>query len=657
MKINYNKIINIKKIKDLNNYNINKPLYNNNYLFHYLILLNNLEGLKLIRFPIYIENNYNLNGIHLAAHDKNFKILYYLIENYNEYIYNKNIDDYTFVDFLDINDIIKLIKKYNNNIKWKYLLNNNILKELLYKTSYKNILVLLKFPFIKNFNLILYSLIRNNNINENELINIFNLYTNKKINYLGYIYSNFIHYIIQYRPNNNIIKYLIERKFIFDMFDSRTRKSIIDICIEHSVDINVIELLINYILKTDNKYYKKQNNFYLNNIIHIILINRINDFIDDSFTIKILNKFKNSNSWHQVNIFKLSPLEIILNLNFNIYSKIIIDNNIHINLKLTNKIINYLNKKEELLKENNLYDNYIKWINLYKSLPNYNIKKNYVITKKYKYARYNLFSNLPIDILLFTICIYNKYNNLYLPMLNNNNINYNLTIDNINFFSIPNQIYPWIIYYDDLSNNFFIHSNLNILINIHKNKYSTINKRFGFLFLSINYHGSYHANIIIYDFKNMIIERFEPYGYFKNDNLDKILEEELTWNTNFKYYKPKYFMNSNGFQSVSDETNNSNIKSGDIGGFCLAWCFWYLESKILNENVKSKTLVKLLFNKINNSEYKFSEYIRNYANNLNKQKNKILLNIGINKNHFYNKIYNNNKIYDYINHFFYNLSN
>jgi len=295
-----------------------------------------------------------------------------------------------------------------------------------------------------------------------------------------------------------------------------------------------------------------------------------------------------------------------------------------------------------------------KWIELYKKLDNYEIPNNIVKLKKYKYAYYNLFNSSEKDILLLTIYICNKYNNLYLPLINNKNINYQTYLDNFDFFTIPSELYPWIIYYDEISNSVFIHSNLNALINIQKNKN---NKRFGFIFLSLlTISGIKHANILIYDFKKLTIERFEPYGYFKNYNLDIILNEELTWNTNFKYYSPKKFMNFNGFQNVSDENNNINIKKGDIGGFCLAWCFWYLESKMLNKNIKSKVLTKLLFKKINNSKYKFSEYIRNYANYLNKQKNKILTSIGVNKTNIYNKVYNNKNVFNYINKFFNNFN-
>lgn len=653
MKINYNKIINIKNVQDLKYFELNKPIYNNNYLFHYLILLDNLEGLKLHKFPIYMENNYGLNGIQLAAQEKNFKILYYLIENYKDYIYNKNKGKRTFINYLDIKELIKLIKKYKKTIKWKYLINEQILTELIYTSNYNDLLFLLKFSFIKKFNNIIYILLRNIKITDIELIKIFDLYTNKEINYLGYKSYNFIHYVLEYKESDNIIKYLMNRKLKFDYFDMRTRNSIIDIAIKSELTQETIELLINYLISSDKNFENKQNNNYLDNIIHIILLNRIQNLIDDDFTIKLLSKFKKSSLWHQVNIDKFTPLGLIMNLNFELYSNIISNNKIKINNKLLKKLKMIINNITDLLKKNKLYENYNKWINFYDKLLNYDIPKNMVKLKKYKYAQYNLFDPTEKEILLITIYICNKYNNLYLPTIKNSNDK--IYLNNFYFFTLPtSELYPWIIYYDELLNSAFIHSNLNGLINIQKNKN---NKRFGFIFLSIaTRSGGKHANILIYDFKKLTIERFEPYGYLQDNNLDNILNEELTWNTGFKYYSPKKFMNVNGFQNVSDETNNINIKKGDVGGFCLSWCYWYLESKILNENIEPKKLVKLLFKKINNSKYKFSEYIRNYANYLNKQKNKILIKSGINKINIYDYIQNNENILNYINNFFNNLN-
>ena len=113
MKIDFKKIINIKTNKNLNNFILNKPIFQKNYLFHYLIELNNLDALKLKKWPIYIENNDGLNGFHIATRiDSKLKILEYLIETYPEYIYNRNFKREAFTVYLQAEQFIPLIKKY-----------------------------------------------------------------------------------------------------------------------------------------------------------------------------------------------------------------------------------------------------------------------------------------------------------------------------------------------------------------------------------------------------------------------------------------------------------------------------------------------------------------------------------------------------------------
>ena len=112
MKIDFETIIKLKSNKKLKKFNIKKPLFLNNYLFHYLILVNNLEALKLTTFSIYIENTDNLNGFQLAAKEDKYEILCYLIEEYSDYIYNVNSKEETFINYLQMKTLIKLMKKY-----------------------------------------------------------------------------------------------------------------------------------------------------------------------------------------------------------------------------------------------------------------------------------------------------------------------------------------------------------------------------------------------------------------------------------------------------------------------------------------------------------------------------------------------------------------
>ena len=140
-----------------------------------------------------------------------------------------------------------------------------------------------------------------------------------------------------------------------------------------------------------------------------------------------------------------------------------------------------------------------------------------------------------------------------------------------------------------------------------------------------------HANILIYDYKLMTIERFEPYGNTASIDglIDDVLEEELTWSTGLKYLRPNSYLPGAGFQSISDEQNIMHQKRGDFGGFCLAWCLWYLETKLKNPDIESKTLVEKLINKLNKLDIFFIEYIRNYSNKINKKRIEYMKQSGI----------------------------
>ena len=62
----------------------------------------------------------------------------------------------------------------------------------------------------------------------------------------------------------------------------------------------------------------------------------------------------------------------------------------------------------------------------------------------------------------------------------------------------------------------------------------------------------------------------------------------------------------------------------EIGGFCLAWCNWYLESRITNPNVHPKKLIVKLNKKLINNNIPIIEYIRSYSSKIDKARVKIM---------------------------------
>lgn len=157
-----------------------------------------------------------------------------------------------------------------------------------------------------------------------------------------------------------------------------------------------------------------------------------------------------------------------------------------------------------------------------------------------------------------------------------------------------------------------------------------------------------HANIIIFDKRTGILERFEPYGevpYLETNKLDMILEKKLgrifkkylkKKGKVFKYNRPSSEVS---FQILSSDTENIVRKLGDPKGFCLAWTLWYLEMRIKNPEVEPKQLIKRAKDAITRTGkgvYAYIDFIRNYANELDNGKNKFLKETGIKDIDIYN---------------------
>jgi hypothetical protein len=154
-----------------------------------------------------------------------------------------------------------------------------------------------------------------------------------------------------------------------------------------------------------------------------------------------------------------------------------------------------------------------------------------------------------------------------------------------------------------------------------------------------------HANILVYDKLKNVLERFEPYGiipYVDSDNLDIFIHKigiECI-NKNITYIKPSDMFDSLGPQVISDDSNYNIRKLGDPNGYCLAWTLWFLELRINNPDITAKEIMKnnigsIIKSNAVNADKLFINFIRNYAANLDKEKNKFMINANININSIY----------------------
>lgn len=646
MKIDINNISNIKNKKQLNKYSLDKPLFLNNYLFHYLIILNNFTALKLHRFPIYKENEDRLSGFHLAAKTMNdtnsLDMLKYLIKEYPEYAGNINNNYECFLHYLPINDKIKELVEYSNKIKsnidWPRLFNlldkrrESLVSLILRNGSNKLILWMVSNIDIywKKINKnSIFQAVFNDNLKDNDIIEIFEK-IDKKCKGVLHITNDYGENLVAptiYKMRYDLIKYLHRKNLKFDYYsyihDRASHVLIYSIRIES--DNNKNFKISKYIWKIiKDKHDFSETDYYKNNLVGEIFNNIfLNNFKYNKFFDEIILK---CDVWNRKNVSCETNTDLIMKLDYKTFHKLI----------PKNAVVDYTSVPKE-------------WTEFIKKFKKEESQTD-VKLDNYKFSDNNKFNSTADDICLFLYILEQKHKNLYVPKyLKDFRLDgywdFGMTID-------PDFInYPFIIFYDD-NNNYQIHPYLNMLMEKERKrkKYD-----FGVVFVSYRFEkaSSLHAQLLIYDFSKNTIEHFNPYGNTQiiNSCVDETFQKELTFNTGFDYIPLSKYLPVSGFQFISDETNKMNVKPGDIGGFCLAWCFWYLEHRILNKDVDQKILVRKLLDKLLKKYNSYSIYIRNYANHINEDRLKLLEKIGIDKQ----RLTNNNRsskelddIYDFI---------
>ena len=621
MKIDFKKIINIKNKSDLKDFDIMEPIFQNNYLFHYLIYLNNFDALKLNEFPVFKENEDDLNGFHMAAKYSNLEILCYLIETYPDYIYNRNNHNETFADYVEYEQFSILISKYPK-IMWDELITKKIFHGIVSSLSYNELKKFLDIYDIKptTKNQYLIGILKNKMKTEDK-IKLLEKYSDEELNIKNELGEGLI-FVPILEDDMKLFDYLIKRKVDIDYYSWMHTFNPLRKALSHDIMLNIYSMSKKLIGIIDIQRQYEILDKYLENIGHFVLNSRISYLqtvhdmnINYDPDMMILNHMTDMN-WNQMNVEKITPLELISELDYKIFSEILIKNKVLISPAVLEKL--------DKTKTN------ILWLKLFKSLGIYKEKKDDIILDENKYSHSTLFQSTFKDVGIFSIYMTDNYPNLYLPNMESYMVK-NLTFSDTFPFSDSiiekEPVFPWTIcYYSQYE--YYIHPYLNNLINAERRKGD---KRFAVVFLSIIYDKILHANILIYDFKKLTVERFEPYGNSSavDTEMDDVLEEELTWSTGLKYIRPSDYLPVAGFQTISDENNLENQKAGDFGGFCLAWCLWYLENRIKNPDVEPNILVEKIINKLAKMDIKFSEHIRNYSNKINEKRVKLMSSIGI----------------------------
>ena len=689
-------MIDLKKIHKLNSksdfekfikkHPIDEPVYIGNYLFHYLIIYNKFKTLKMSNHPIYKENDEGMAGVHLAAkigeEIKNFEILDFILKNYSDYVYNVNFFSFNFINYLGVSDkVLNLIKK-NKNIDWFRLFihkatdsDSTYLSRIFLSGSFKfieyvydNFLKDMMNSMIKNENYeinkyqqIFTMLIENLNIKNEDLIKFYDKIDNKILNSIAFKGSSMILFAIKFR-NLQVIKYLVEKKeVILDRFDqvNTSHPLIFAYQLEKESGSDKNKEITKYIwkkIKPNVDWHETDANG--ENIAFRILDTKVeNNELNNPLT-KLEFDILNSNDvWDRLNVEKYTILSQLINFDFKKYSVVLKGKNLDLEVKNGDG--------DNILQETEKMGNY-EWNSYFKKLKKRNKngdsklgKCTDINLKNYKYSDHNVFQAFFYNLALGFIHLDRKYKNLYFPKyvkVNNSyptfstlfNGAFGRKIDEYNNF-------PFIIFWDN-ENKYHIHPSLNMLM---KNAMNEKKYDFGIVFVSVDARvglekdkGSFHANILIYNFKTETIEYFEPYGKSGvREDIHRILKEELCWNTGFKYLEPNDYLPVSSFQYLAFENNNYYLKPGDFGGFCLAWCFWYTEHRILNPSVEPKMLVNKLINRILKGKYNLVDYIRNFANDFHINIMKLLKEIGIKKERITNlhfKSREEDKIFSFI---------
>jgi len=375
----------------------------------------------------------------------------------------------------------------------------------------------------------------------------------------------------------------------------------IDLLLDHGADVNM----------KDKK---------LNSILHIAIEeNKTNHWLPAAILLKIANKANT----HDKNIYNVSPMELLKQ--YQLLSGIIKDNtkNITISESISESTSDSANDQ----------------------------KREY---SKHKYGLFNA------DIrhgCIYTQIFLQKFNNLTIPSDTLTNIEIEKKrLDTMNFYRtkpgrlITDLLYGFvdnsqsllpyvIVYYDDYTNySYYDDYDYDDV----DDKIVDKNKRFVMFKLSLiiqdDTHYVLHANMLLLDRNTHIIYRFDPYGgkmnmtMIENKNVDEYIKNKFK---KYKYTSPTTYQEKARFQLISNESEPENKRFGDPFGYCLAWCYWFIE--IIMEETSKDTLKEIDMEKILNNEFdkllkkyvSLTDFIRDYAISLDTMKNEYLKKHGV----------------------------
>ena len=566
-------------------------------------------------------------------------------------------------------DIIKdLIKTNYKILNFKNLLEKNLLQLLILIDNLNTyILEVLQFIYIKNksfLNKIILHIDKTNNNFIDLLIILIN--KNNNLNSNEDAKYNFI------KPLLNILIFLFKINSLSQLIINKLCIKIDNddflLYILKNININNIEITqtINNHLCIDILFFKN----HIKSFKHIINVASLINFknVDDNMIFTLVNSVNQDIPKLIIELLNKSNLLHLRDINNNnivllFIKKFNIDSDLILNL--LKNLNNYDIIFEKNTNNESIYD-FIKNNESFKKLNIKDIQKKYNFSKIKKLICCNtnigIFNSDTLHNIIYTYMIITKYKKKL-----------DFCFDNYDKTKQINEIFKLEISHTDkniydilnlyISNFFSFHSHLIIwknkntyyindfLINYLKNKcIDNYKKRFIYVKLSIVIaeKNIRHANLILIDNKYKLVERFEPYGDIYNESiigLDNLIKIKIADVINYKFNLVQTYP---GYQTKTVEYNNNYKSYGDPGGYCLAWCFLFLEVRLLYDNLSSNEVINLIniyiqsnfqldFKDIltDNQLNKFMIFIRYYGYSLDQYKNKLMNKFDITLNTIY----------------------
>ena len=627
---------------------------NGTTILYNLIKFNKIEILKLV-----INNNYSKIGIDILDKKdiKGRTSLHYCVlfnnKEATEFILKNNGDPFIkdklgsniffYCIKYDRTDILFILFKNYNNFKMRNKEGESLLQSSINYSNQKSIDFLVENTNIDldnqtyEFGLTaLHQLTVNNDINNiKKLVD-----KGANIEISDYLGNNLIHFSIM-EKNNKLISYFLKIDKIDLNFPNLNGNTPLHLYLidNNEFDDEILKMLI---LKTNLNI----QNYDGNSIIHLLSERGLLEKNKEILKNKVLNIFiQNYNGKTVYSEFKNS--DFLINLASESFFNNLTEKNLIVDWekecakarenKNMEKINDCLKKIESVIKKEN------------RSIPK---------TKKIKFDLESgiilkdcFFSGFPIDTLFGILWLKKKYPKINLvldfPLSTSDSIEnfYKKMGTNMDFqLDFINSMIIWSyqkIYFPEYFDT--------VLKNILSKNPSVIIVPIG-----IETSQGAHTNILFWNVKSNILERFEPNGKnppinfnYNSELLDNILLEKFKkFNEKITYLKPNDYLPIIGFQMIENLETEKCKQIGDPNGFCTVWSIWYCYQKLLNLNIPSKELVEQLINNIKLEGKSFKNLIRNFSKNISEYRDEYLKKVNLDINSWVLSNYTEKQIED-----------